>query len=461
MRTARRTPVSGFQRRGGFSVTTVLGSLIVLAVLTTAGYTFLVPLLGGGSAVGFSLFSSLMGNDQQAILEAPNVEGDSENGAALEEGAVEITEYTGQDDSLISLLASNIADEKSVVRIARSLAAVIKQSQKKAFDPSTSLEPDTRYSITVDPKGMFLRATIELDPSNVFHAVNENGAVRSWKEDLVLDLKPETVTIKIENTLGDSVLKAGEGTELAGKLNKVFRWDIDFQSESVKGDTCKVLVERRYADDRPSGYGRILCAVYEGKKTGRKTAILFSDTHYDEKGQELKKDFLRSPLETLRVTSRFGQRFHPILKQWRHHDGVDYGAPRGTPVWSISSGTVTFAGWQNGYGNYVCVRHDNGYESRYGHLDRFFVRKGQRVKQRQRIGLVGMTGRATGPHLDFQLLFQGRHKNPLAVKMVASLRSVPAPLKGRFHQVAQERLQMLETRVVSAATEGQSRVRLR
>jgi murein DD-endopeptidase MepM/ murein hydrolase activator NlpD len=239
------------------------------------------------------------------------------------------------------------------------------------------------------------------------------------------------------------VLKAGEGMELALKLTNVFRWDIDFQSESVKGDVCKILFERRYADDRPSGYGRILCAVYEGKKTTKKTGILFSGTYYDQTGSELKKNFLRSPLNVLRVTSRFGRRFHPILHVWRKHNGVDYGAPTGTPVWSVAGGKVTFSGWKRGYGKYVCIRHENGYESRYGHLSRIFVRKGQHIKQRQRIGLVGQTGLATGPHLDFQLLAQGKHLDPLRVRMVKVIRKVPAPLKSRFASVARQRLQRL------------------
>lgn len=452
MRAVRRCPASGLRRRGGFSVGAVLGSLIVLAVLTTAGYVLLAPVLFGHAIPGSGLLTTVGSVDDQAMGEAAVVDDDSESAAALEEGAVEITGFTGEDDSLSSLLGSNIADEEFSGHVARDLAAVVKQGIKKTFDPSTPLEPDTRYSITIDRKGNFLKASVELDPSNVFHAVNENGKIRSWKEDVVLDFKLETVTIKMENTLVDSVLKSGEAMGLANELNRVFRYDIDFQSESVKGDICKVLVERRYADDRASGYGRVLCAVYDGKKTGRKTAVLFNGTYYDEKGQELKKDFLRSPLKTLRVTSRFGKRFHPIFKRWRHHDGVDYAAPRGESVWCISTGTVRFAGWQNGYGKYVCVRHDNGTESRYGHLDRIFVQKGQRVKQNLRIGTVGMTGDTTGPHLHFEFRnAKSELKDPLKVKMVASVRSVQTPLRGRFQEVAQERFRMLQTQMAAAA----------
>jgi len=163
----------------------------------------------------------------------------------------------------------------------------------------------------------------------------------------------------------------------------------------------------------------------------------------------------------VRVTSKYGSRFHPVLRVWRKHSGVDYGAPQGTPVWAISNGVVTSAGWNNGYGNYVCVKHENGYESRYGHLQRFFVQKGQRIKQRQRIGVVGMTGIATGPHLDFQLLAGGKHVNPLGVRMVKDLRTVPDPLKTRFTSVAEQGLFCLGGLVLSQRSDQtrQSRIR--
>lgn len=364
-------------------------------------------------------------------------------------GSQEITDVTGPGDSLYSLLIDNLADENIADQLARTFASTIEQSLEIPFDHSAPLQVGKRYSITVDRDGKFLQAALELEAAHVFHAALDENGLRCWKEEVVLDFKTETISFEISGTLTESVLNTGEGPELALKLSNLFRWDIDFQSESVRGDVCKVLFERRYADDRPSGYGRILCAVYEGKKTGTKTAVLFNNEYYDSRGLELKKNFLRSPLSVIRVTSRYGRRYHPVLRVWRKHNGVDYGAAQGTPVWSISSGVVTFAGWQNGYGNYVCIRHDNGYESRYGHLHRIFVAKGQRVKQRQRIGSVGMTGLATGAHLDFQLLVNNKHVNPLNVKMAHSIRTVPAPLNERFSRLAQERLLALRGVVIS------------
>jgi murein DD-endopeptidase MepM/ murein hydrolase activator NlpD len=356
-----------------------------------------------------------------------------------EEGSIEIAELTGQEETLDSLLSAHITDENMAGEIAGGLAAVIAAGLDKPFSTVTPLEPSRRYLITLESNGNFLKATLEIDPANVFHAARKNGKIRYWKEDVVLDFKPETLTFTVDGSITESLQKSGEGIELALKLTNVFRWDIDFQSEVMKGDVCKVYFERRYADDRPSGYGRILMAVYEGKKTGKKTAVLFNSKYYDEKGAELKKNFLRSPLNmNLRVTSPYGARFHPVLQVYRKHNGVDYGAPHGTPVWSIAPGQVTFAGWKNGYGKYVCIRHENGYESRYGHLSKIFVRTGDRVKQLHRIGLVGQTGIATGPHLDFQLLLGNKHLDPLKVKMVRSVQTVPRPLETRFSEVVGE-----------------------
>jgi murein DD-endopeptidase MepM/ murein hydrolase activator NlpD len=297
------------------------------------------------------------------------------------------------------------------------------------------LRPDRRYVIQLDDKGVLESATIELDPANVFHCANKDGEIRSWKEDVVLDYKTEVLSFPVYGDIVKSVLAAREGKELALKLIHVFRWDIDFQVDPKKGDLCKVVFERRYADDKAAGYGRILYAVYQGKRTGRKTACLFNGSYYDEHGVELKKDYLRAPLNTLRITSGWGWRIHPVLKYPKFHYGVDYGAPTGTPVFAISDGTVTFEGCGPAYGLYVCVRHGNGRESRYSHLSRILVKKGQRVKQHQTIGLVGSTGRSTGPHLFFEILDNGKRIDPTKVRLVRNPGTVPSPLKRRFKSV--------------------------
>jgi murein DD-endopeptidase MepM/ murein hydrolase activator NlpD len=291
----------------------------------------------------------------------------------------------------------------------------------------------------------------------VFYAVRKGDAVQSWKENVVLDYKVEAISFRMRGDLFESVRCAGEGQELAAKLKAVFKYDIDFQWESVRGDVCKVLFQRRYADDRPAGYGEILCAVYEGKKKN-KVAIRFDHSsgakYYDAKGVELYKVFLVSPLgvNRLRVTSRFGSRIHPVTRIRKDHKGVDYGAPHGTPVLAVAAGEIVFAGWNGGYGNHVWIKHANGQMTRYGHLRRMDVKKGQHVAQGKRIGLVGMTGMATGPHLDFEFLEGGRHVNPerkLNKALAMNPQVIPPGLKSTFDKRKEERLGSLNNLTVS------------
>jgi murein DD-endopeptidase MepM/ murein hydrolase activator NlpD len=170
--------------------------------------------------------------------------------------------------------------------------------------------------------------------------------------------------------------------------------------------------------------------------------------YYDPSGRSRKRAFLASPMEFSRVTSGFAMRMHPILQRMRAHLGVDYGAPAGTPVRVIGDGTVEFAGWQNGYGNVVQVRHDKERTTLYAHLSRIDVRKGQKVEQGQNVGAVGATGWATGPHLHFEFRVGGVHQDPL--KMAKAAESVPLDPAARprfveLARVAQGKLDLAET----------------
>ncbi len=427
--------------------------LLAVATISAGLYLYVVP--GASASIPFSGSlggSSLSSAEESCPVVAPEETIDRKD---LQSGpcSQEVVDITGEGDTLYVLLNANLLDESVSRKVADTLAAAIQKDLNKPFDSNTPLAPGRSYGITIDQHGDFLKATLELNPSDVFHAALENGKIRCWKEEVVLDYKVETISFRLDGTLEKSLMKIGEGPELARKLFEVFRWDIDFQAEAVRGDMCSILFERRYADDRPSGYGGILAAVYDGKKTGRKAAILFNNTYYDSKGTALKKDFLRSPLSgVIRITSQYGMRFHPIYRRWRHHDGTDYGAAKGTPAFSIAKGVVTFAGWQGNYGNLVCIKHDNGYESKYGHLHRILVKKGDRVKQHDRLGLVGQTGDATAPHLHFELLVKSngnyKHINPLGVKYVSTPRRVAAALMTRFTSLYEERLMPLEGMVL-------------
>jgi murein DD-endopeptidase MepM/ murein hydrolase activator NlpD len=273
--------------------------------------------------------------------------------------------------------------------------------------------------------------------SNFSYAIDELRTLRVFRKGESLeaevttrsyDQRTEVVAGMIASSLFGAVNDAGEDDQLALDLAEIFAWDIDFHTELQKGDSFKVAVEKMYLDGRLSRYGRILSAEFvQGERTLR--AVRFDGEachgYYAPDGKPLRKAFLRSPLKFSRISSGFTHsRFHPILKKMRPHYGVDYAAPVGTPVMASGDGVVTLAGWEGGYGKTVKIRHPNGYQTLYGHLSRINVRPGQRVSQEQYIGSVGMTGLATGPHLDYRMIKNGAFVNPLKIQ---SPRAEPVP----------------------------------
>ncbi|MDP3611818.1 MAG: M23 family metallopeptidase, partial [Rubrivivax sp.] len=170
--------------------------------------------------------------------------------------------------------------------------------------------------------------------------------------------------------------------------------------------------------------------------------------YFSADGQSKQRAFLASPMEFSRVTSGFAMRFHPLMKSWRRHLGVDYGAPVGTPVRAVAEGVVDFSGWQNGYGNVVQVNHGKGKTTLYAHLSRRDVKVGQRVPQGHRVGAVGMTGWTTGPHLHFEFRINGEHQDPLRAAKAAEAVQLDAALRPQFTEVVrtvQAKLELADT----------------
>jgi murein DD-endopeptidase MepM/ murein hydrolase activator NlpD len=243
---------------------------------------------------------------------------------------------------------------------------------------------------------------------------------------------------------------------IASQLIEIFSGDIDFHRQLHNGDSFSVVFESLTADDQPITWadttGRILAAefVNNGKAL---QALWFKNgpsgkgAYFGLDGQSRHKPFLASPLEFSRITSGFAMRFHPILQDWRAHNGVDYSAPVGTAVRAVGDGMVTFAGRQNGYGNVVQLDHSNGKSTLYAHLSRMDVREGQRVEQGQRIGAVGATGWATGPHLHFEFRINGQFQDPLKVAGAAAAESttVDPDARARFRALAAVAQSQLDT----------------
>jgi murein DD-endopeptidase MepM/ murein hydrolase activator NlpD len=284
-----------------------------------------------------------------------------------------------------------------------------------------------RLSIGRSVTGELRAVRYQIDPVRMLEVKSNDGEFVAAISRIPSRTEVETVSGEIHDSLFNAVSDAGESPELAVRLAQIFGYDLDFYTDTRQGDTFRVVVEKtKYLDGKMAGYGRVLAAEY--KNDGHPyQALLFHDpagnpAYYSADGKSLQKAFLRSPLKfAAPITSRFSlHRFHPILKTYRAHLGIDYGAPTGTPVQTIASGRVTFAGRKGGDGNMVHIVHSGGYETMYLHLSRILVHVGARVQQGQTIGLVGMTGLATGPHLDFRILQHGVFRNFLALHLPPS-----------------------------------------
>jgi murein DD-endopeptidase MepM/ murein hydrolase activator NlpD len=249
-------------------------------------------------------------------------------------------------------------------------------------------------------------------------------------------------------TIESSLFAAADESRLPDavtvQLAELFGTDIDFRRELKRGDSFTVVYEALTADGEPVHWnqasGRVLAAQFvNGGKVH--DAVWFEEqlpggkvrgAYFDLDGRSKNRLFLASPMAFSRVTSGFAMRLHPIHKTWRRHLGVDYGAPTGTPVRAVGDGVVDFAGWQNGYGNVVIVRHAGDRETRYAHLSRMDVRRGQRIDQGQSVGAVGATGWATGPHLHFEFRVRGEHVDPLKIARQSEAMTISAAARVRF-----------------------------
>ncbi len=274
----------------------------------------------------------------------------------------------------------------------------------------------------------------EISPSHyvLYHLHDSLYAMRGDKP----VVKKQVVTKgTIQSSLWNAMVKAHDDPNLAIQLSDIYAWTIDF-FELRKGDTYKAVYNKIYVDSSYVGLGKVKAADFITRE-GHHYAFYFEQNgkgdYFDENGKSLERTFLKAPLKYRRISSRFSNhRWHPILKIYRPHHGVDYAAAEGTPVHSLGDGVVVKKGYQrNGAGNYIKIRHNSVYTTQYAHLRAFAkgIRVGVHVRQGQLIGYVGHTGLATGPHLDFRVYKYGRAVNPLSIK------SPPAkPIASQYRQ---------------------------
>lgn len=302
------------------------------------------------------------------------------------------------------------------------------------------------FGVALGPDGLMRAFTYGIDEVRTLRVLRQGEELRADVLTRSLETHTAVVAGTIRSSLFGAIEAAGEDDQLALDLADVYAWDVDFNTEIQAGDSFRVAVEKQVADGAFVRYGRILAAeLVRGDRVLR--AIRHEGArgtgYYDPGGRPLRKAFLRSPLRFTRISSRFSRsRLHPVLHVRRAHLGVDYAAPIGTPVSAAADGVVTTAGWLGGYGRTVKLRHANGYETLYGHLSRIDVRGGQRVAQGDRVGAVGATGIATGPHLDYRMSRNGQFVDPLRQELPPA-EPVPAGERAAFDETVRRAATLL------------------
>ena len=323
--------------------------------------------------------------------------------------------------------------------------------------PLYQLRPGRPVRVATDEAGELIALRFRTGAGDMLSIVRREGGFQATRAAASEEVRTTLRSGEIRTSLFGAADAAGLPDPITLALVDVFSGDIDFYHDLRQGDRFTVLYETRFVEGEPVGTGRILAAEFSNRGVTLR-AFLWSDAdgndgYFDQDGKNILTAFLRSPMEFSRITSGFTQaRFHPILQQWRAHQGIDYAAPSGTPVRATADGVVAFAGVQNGYGNVIILRHDGQFTTLYGHLSRFddAVSNGARIRQGDTIGFVGMTGWATGPHLHYEFRVADQPRDPLTV----ALPTAPAVPPEKRNAFRAEVIPYIDTLALARALPG-------
>lgn len=340
-------------------------------------------------------------------------------------------EQVRQDDTLLTLFRRmNIRDEDAIKFLMLS---------PDAHALNTQLIPGHTVETKTNAEDKLLYLEYELDAENILVAgLTNDGYVVATKK-LLLESQQVLKSAVIRDTLFGATDDAGIPDQIAIQIAEILSSQIDFYQDLRPGDRFHVIYEAFYNAGEMMKTGNVLAVEFVNNGNTYQ-AIHFGDAngkyaYYTPEGKSLHKTFLRSPLEYTRISSSFSAgRYHPILQRIKAHHGVDMAAPTGTRVKASGDGKVAFMGKKGGYGNVVILNHPNGISTVYGHLSRFSdaIRKGDAVNQGDIIGYVGMTGLATGPHLHYEFLVNGNHRDPMKVALPNSV-PIHENFKSEFH----------------------------
>ena len=365
-------------------------------------------------------------------------------------------EQVRQDDTLLTLFRRmNIRDEDAIKFLMLS---------PDAHALNTQLLPGHTVETKTNAQGKLLYLEYELDADNILVAGLTSGGYVVATKKLLLESQHVLKSAVIRDTLFGATDDAGIPDQIAIQIAEILSSEIDFYQDLRPGDRFHVIYEAFYNAGEMMKTGNVLAVEFVNNGTTYQ-AIHFGDAtgkyaYYTPDGKSLHKTFLRSPLEYTRISSSFSAgRYHPILQRIKAHRGVDMAAPTGTRVKASGDGRVAFMGKKGGYGNVVILNHPNGISTVYGHLSRFSdaIRKGDAVNQGDIIGYVGMTGLATGPHLHYEFLVNGNHRDPMKVALPNSV-PINDNFKSEFnaHSLTMlAKLEMLKQRMQLAAHQTQ------
>lgn len=312
--------------------------------------------------------------------------------------------------AILTRLQVNNQDKLAFLRAARDSQAMRKLMPGKTVYAQTTAQ------------GELLMMRYFFGSEELFLMEKTGDTFQMIEQQAELDAQIRMRSGKVTSSLFGATDQAGVPNSIALQIIDIFETEIDFHRDIREGDRFTVVYETLHNNGEQAKTGRILAAEYINKGKSHK-ALYFQSPNGDEgyytpAGESMQRQFLRSPLEFSRISSGFSNsRFHPVLKKWRSHRGVDYAAPTGTPIKATANGTVSFVGTKGGYGKLIVLKHNGKYDTAYGHLSRFAkgLRGGARVSQGDVIGYVGATGLATGPHLHYELRVSGVQRDPAKV----------------------------------------------
>ena len=409
-----------------------------------------IPLFGVVAAFGIAP-DTLLGNVpvQKIVLDLPLLNISQTNNADIILWQQERIQKNDSVASLLSRLKINREDKSKFLHDARNIKTMRRLVPGKTIHAQTTAAGEL-LSLRYFPRG-----------SNRLLVEKTDGTFKENKSAFDIETHIRMKSGVINSSLFAATDGANVPDSVATQIAEIFSSDIDFNRDLRKKDHFKVVYELRYSNGEFTGAGRVLAVEFINKgKTYQAVYFEANDKergYYTPDGKNLRRAFLRSPLKFSRISSGFTRsRYHPVLKKWRAHKGVDYAARKGTPVRATANGTVAVSTRQGGYGKLIILKHSGQYSTAYAHLSAFAkgLRKGKRVNQGDIIGYVGSTGLATGPHLHYEFRINGVQRNPLRVVMPAAIplaaKNVPAfnkntePLIARLNMLRDTNLAFLD-----------------